>query len=60
LGGQADALFHFKAGFSDRRHTFHTLRLIADRARFAELCRAAGVPERADGSFPPFAAPARL
>jgi hypothetical protein len=60
LGGQADALFHFKAGFSDRRHTFHTLRLIADRTRFADLCRAAGVPERADGRFPPFAAPVRL
>jgi hypothetical protein len=60
LGGQADALFHFKAGFSDRRHTFHTLRLIADPALFAELCRAASVPERSDGRFPPFAAPPRL
>jgi hypothetical protein len=60
LGGQADALFHFKAGFSGRRHKFHTLRLIADPALFAERCRAAGVPERADGRFPPFAAPARL
>jgi hypothetical protein len=38
-GGQDDALLHFKAGFSDGRREFHTLRMILDRDANEDLCQ---------------------
>jgi hypothetical protein len=38
VGGQEDSLFHYKAGFSDRRHEFATWRWIVDTAAYQELC----------------------
>jgi hypothetical protein len=32
-----DSLFHFKAGFSPRRHPFHTLRVVVDEDAYARL-----------------------
>lgn len=40
VGGAHDSLFDFKAGFSPDRHPYHTLRLVADPPRYAELVRA--------------------
>jgi ribosomal protein S18 acetylase RimI-like enzyme len=42
LAGTDDPLFHFKAGFSDRRHSFHTLRVVVDEAAYARLVSATG------------------
>jgi hypothetical protein len=55
VGGSGDALFHFKAGFSDRRHAFRTYRVITDEAQYARLCAQSGVPADQDGYFPAFA-----
>lgn len=55
VGGRADALYHFKAGFSDRRHPFRTYRVITDEAQYARLCAQSGVPAERDGYFPAFA-----
>ena len=35
-----DPLFHFKAGFSERRHPFYTLRVVVDRDAYEDLVRA--------------------
>jgi ribosomal protein S18 acetylase RimI-like enzyme len=40
-GGSDDPLFHFKAGFSERRHEFHTLRAVLDEPAYARLSEAA-------------------
>jgi hypothetical protein len=37
VGGREDSLFHFKAGFSSRRHPFATWRWIVDPERYREL-----------------------
>jgi Acetyltransferase (GNAT) domain len=37
LGGGKDSLYHFKAGFSKKRHTFFTLRLITDEEKYLHL-----------------------
>ncbi len=37
LGAARDSLFEFKAGFSDRRHTFYTYRMVADRPQYRDL-----------------------
>ena len=37
VGGREDSLFHFKAGFSSRRHPFATWRWIIDPERYQEL-----------------------
>jgi len=37
LGGHADSLFHFKAGFSPTHVPFHTWRVISDRDAYAVL-----------------------
>lgn len=39
VGARADSLFHYKAGFSDRRHNFATWRWIVTPAVYRELCR---------------------
>lgn len=38
-GSDTDGLFHFKAGFSDRRHPFRTWRVVVDDAAYRSLCR---------------------
>ncbi|GAA4950856.1 GNAT family N-acetyltransferase [Actinoplanes utahensis] len=38
-GGANDSLFSYKAGFSPRRHPFHTWRVIADPAAYDRLVR---------------------
>ena len=38
VGAQADSLFHFKAGFSDRRHEFLLWRWVLDSQAYDELC----------------------
>ncbi len=37
LGGRADSLFQFKAGFSADRHAFFTRRIILDKATYQQL-----------------------
>jgi hypothetical protein len=59
VNGRDDSLFHFKAGFSPRRHAFYTWRIIADEAAYRELvCRWQawfGQPvDVADGFFPAY------
>jgi Acetyltransferase (GNAT) domain len=60
LGGgvrsRNDALFQFKAGFSDLRSWFETWRVICDDARYVQLTADAGVCEGSvDGFFPAYA-----
>lgn len=43
VGGADDSLMHFKAGFSDDRHVFHTLRVVVAADEYARLV-AAGDP----------------
>lgn len=59
VGGAADSLFHFKAGFSPRRHSFQTLRVVVDPVAYRRLCAAAGVRPEHDltGYFPSFRGP---
>ena len=38
VGSKEDSLFHFKAGFSDRRHTFPTWRWVIEPDAYQELC----------------------
>lgn len=40
VGSQEDSLFHFKAGFSDRRHGFGTWRWVVVPEVYRELCAA--------------------
>jgi hypothetical protein len=57
LGGTADSLFDFKAGFSSGRATFRSVRIVTDPARYRAACRAAGVeapPSPQDGYFPAY------
>ncbi len=46
-GGSDDSLFYFKAGFSPRRFTFYTARMVSNQEAYEALCR--GIPH-ADGS----------
>ena len=41
VGGDNDPLFHFKAGFSDVRFTYHTARLVLDERRYRQLVESA-------------------
>src|ERR1043165_1391228 len=43
VGAKEDSLFHFKAGFSDRRHMFHTWRWVVVPEIYRQLCEEAGV-----------------
>lgn len=38
VGAKEDSLLHFKAGFSDRRHTFPTWRWVVEPGVYRELC----------------------
>lgn len=48
INGKDDALFHFKTGFSPRRHAFNVSRWVVDPVAYQEL-----VPSERDGSFFP-------
>lgn len=55
VGGADDSLMHFKAGFSDDRHIFRTLRVVLDATEYARLVAArdpALDPADLDGFFP--------
>jgi len=41
VGAADDSLLHFKAGFSDKRLPFHTLRVVVDEAEYVRLVTAA-------------------
>jgi hypothetical protein len=43
-GGTDDPLLHFKAGFSDVRHPFHTLRIVVDADAYVRQALASGIP----------------
>ncbi|MCM4079199.1 GNAT family N-acetyltransferase [Paractinoplanes hotanensis] len=53
-GGEQDSLFSYKAGFSPRRHLFHTWRVVSDRMAYEDLVSAAGRDTGASGTFPPY------
>jgi sugar O-acyltransferase (sialic acid O-acetyltransferase NeuD family) len=38
VGSKEDTLLHFKAGFSERRHTFETWRWVTEPGAYRELC----------------------
>ena len=57
VGGANDSLFAYKAGFSPRRHDFHTWRIITDPDRFAGLLGAdagSAAVSSTSGYFPPY------
>jgi hypothetical protein len=59
VGGRDNPLYHFKAGFSDLRHPFHTWRIVVDAAAYAQLtARANPLADPADlsGYFPAYRA----
>jgi hypothetical protein len=65
LGAQQDSVFQYKAGFSDRRHTFFTWRWILEAEVFEELCAkktrwdaANGLRPISAGYFPAYRCPA--
>ncbi len=56
-GGRNDSLFSYKAGFSPRRHPFHTWRVVTDPQAYERLVRArnpAADPADRTGTFPPY------
>lgn len=66
VGAREDSLFHFKAGFSDRRHDFSTWRWVIVPGVYAELCRervrtdlAAGREPISADYFPAYRCPVR-
>lgn len=57
IGAREDALFGFKAGFSDIRKSFQTWRWIIDEPTYGDLCKRAGIPGDS-AFFPAYASPA--
>lgn len=61
VGANADALYHFKAGFSKGRKDFCTFRLVLDSGEYAKLCRSVPVSHDAenpeDNFFPLYRKP---
>jgi hypothetical protein len=53
LGGAADSLFAYKAGFGAGRHAFHTWRVVTDPDAFEKLA-GPPTPESMAGHFPPY------
>ena len=51
VGSAQDSLMQFKAGFSDRRHTFKTWRVVLDEQRYTEL---SGCEPVSAGFFPAY------
>lgn len=60
-GAEEDSLFRFKAGFSERRHRYRSLRRVLDPVEYGRRCAAAGVdPAAGDtGHFPAYRAGVR-
>jgi hypothetical protein len=57
VGGAADSLFLFKAGFSPLRHPYRTLRVVLDEVEYRRLVAArdpAVDPDDLGGYFPPY------
>ena len=59
FGCNSDSLFSFKAGFSKLRAEFHTLRLVCDPTKYADLLgrakrRLTGSRDEADSFFPQY------
>jgi hypothetical protein len=57
VGGANDSLFAYKAGFSPRRHDFHTWRVVTDPDRYDDLLGRrgrAGAVSSMSGYFPPY------
>jgi hypothetical protein len=60
VGGGNDSLFRFKAGFSDRRHPFHTFRMVPLSGVYRRLCEACEPSADSDdlgGFFPGYRRP---
>ncbi len=64
VGAQEDSLYHFKCGFSHRRHRFAVWRWIVNEDRYRRLCeerrqanQRAGLRETSTGFFPQYRAP---
>lgn len=61
VGGAADSLFKFKAGFSTETRAFHTLRMIIDEAAYSRLVKekhpSEGVTTNLGGFFPLYRRP---
>ncbi|GAA3346722.1 hypothetical protein GCM10020358_58790 [Amorphoplanes nipponensis] len=56
-GGSDDSLFSYKAGFSPRRHPFHTWRVVADPDAYRRLLaerRPGADPDDRSATFPPY------
>ena len=61
VGAREDSVFRYKAGFSDRRHTFRTWRWVVRPDVYAELARAASVADEDESRFfPVYRAPNRV
>lgn len=62
VGGEDNPLFHFKAGFSPRRHPFHTLRIVVDPEAYRRLSAERGgggdALDQQNGYFPAYRTPA--
>lgn len=62
LGGREDALFDFKAGFSEGRYPFRTWRVVADEVAYRALgddwaSRHGAASDGAEGFFPAYRKP---
>jgi hypothetical protein len=56
VGGRPDSLFHFKAGFSLKRHPFFVWRWIVSEPAYEAACLTAGAGFDASGFFPAYRA----
>jgi hypothetical protein len=57
VGGANDSLFSYKAGFSPRRHPFHTWRVVTDPDAYRRLVaerNPTADPDDRTGTFPPY------
>jgi hypothetical protein len=52
VGGLKDGVFHFKSGFSRRRHSFFVWRWVIDQAHYQQACFVR--PLNSTGYFPPY------
>ena len=54
LGAREDALFNFKAGFSQDRHAFRVWRWVIDQVAYDRLVARVGAEAQASASFPAY------
>ncbi|MCJ8191969.1 GNAT family N-acetyltransferase [Sphingomicrobium aestuariivivum] len=57
VGGEKDALFKFKAGFSKSTAPFHLVREVLDTEAYARLCDERGIDAAATSFFPAYRVP---